>query len=48
MDDETRIATFNAGFAQFVFENDSDLAEVKELIRHLTDSRLGYKYGEGL
>jgi predicted nucleic acid-binding Zn-ribbon protein len=48
MDDETRIATFNAGFAQFVFENDNDLAEVKELIRHLTDSRLGYKYGEGL
>ncbi len=48
MDDETRIATFNAGFAQFVFENDSDLAEVKELIRHLSDSRLGYKYGEGL
>jgi hypothetical protein len=35
------------GFGPFVFENDEDLAEMKELLRHLADSRLNFKYGGG-
>ena len=33
------------GLGPFVFENDEDLAEVRQLLRHLTDSRLNFKYG---
>jgi hypothetical protein len=33
------------GIGPFVFESDSDLVEVKELLRHLTDSKLNFKYG---
>ena len=48
LDDESRLAAFDIGGAQLVFENDSDLAEVKELLRHLADSRLNFKYGGGV
>jgi len=33
------------GFGPFVFEDDEDLAEVKELLRHLDVSRLNFTYG---
>lgn len=50
LDADSQRAMFSIpGFGlNFVFEDDSDLAEVKELLRHLTDSRLNFKYGGGV
>lgn len=50
LDTDSKFSTFDIGLpglGPFIFENSDDLAEVRELLRHLADSRLNYKYGGG-
>ncbi len=48
LSDEERFATLDViGNGTIFIESDKDLVEVKELLRHLADSRLNFKYGGG-
>jgi hypothetical protein len=48
LSNDSRDATFAIpGIGPIIIEDRSDLAEMKELLRHLADSRLNFKYGGG-